>query len=177
MNYYNYNKKSRGGFTLIELLVVIAVIGALSGVVLQSLQSARYKSQNATRLSDIDQIDKAIQIYLTKTNASLPSTGGVWQCVGLTSGTCWGSPTAFSPATVLNAALAGNIAKIPKDPFISAGNGDYYLYNSNITGTHGTGSYLTWYSYNTGSMPCGRGYAIGAQVGGYQGCLLFVGKN
>jgi len=175
MNYYNYNKKSRGGFTLIELLVVIAVVGALSGVVLQSLQGARYKSQNATRLSDIDQIDKAIQLYLTKTNASLPSTAGLWRCVGLTTGTCW--TAGYLPATTLNAALAGNIAKIPKDPFISAGNGNYYLYNSNYAGTHGTGSYLDWYSYNTGSRPCGRGYAFGAPVGGYQQCLLFVGKN
>lgn len=175
MNYYN-NKKSRGGFTLIELLVVIAVIGVLSGIVLQSLQGARYKSQNATRLSDIDQIDKAIQIYLTKTNASLPSTGvNVWQCVGLTSGTCWGG--LFSPATTLNAALAGNIAKIPKDPFISAGVGDYYLYNSIYAGTHGTGSYLNWYSYNIGSKPCGRGYTFGGPTGEYQQCLLFVGKN
>lgn len=177
MNYYNYNKKSHGGFTLIELLVVIAVVSALSGVVLQSLQGARYKSQNATRLSDIDQIDKATQLYLTKTNASLPSTGGVWQCVGLTSGTCWGSPTAYSPATNLNAALAGNIAKIPKDPFIVAGNGNYYIYNSNYAGAHGTGSYLAWYSYNTGSKPCGRGYETGAPVGGYQQCLIFIGKN
>ncbi|TAN36596.1 type II secretion system protein [Patescibacteria group bacterium] len=174
MNYHNYNKKSRGGFTLIELLVVIAVIGVLSGVVLQSLQGARYKSQNATRLSDIDQIDKAIQLYLTKTNASLPSAG-TWQCVGLTSGTCWGG--VYGPATNLNAALAGNISKIPKDPFITTGNGDYYLYNSNSTGIHGVGSYITWFSYNIGSKPCGRGYTTGAPTGGYQQCLLFVGKN
>lgn len=175
MNYYN-NKKSRSGFTLIELLVVIAVVGALSGVILQSLQGARYKSQNATRLSDIDQIDKAIQLYLTKTNASLPSTGGGWQCVGLTSGTCWGPPT-YPPATNLNAALAGNIAKIPKDPFITTGHGNYYMYNSNYIGTHGAGSYLNWFVYNVGSRPCGRGYAVGAPTGGYQQCLLFIGKN
>ena len=180
MNYHNYNKKSRGGFTLIELLVVIAVIGVLSGVVLQSLQGARYKSQNATRLSDIDQIDKAIQLYLTKTSASLPITGtgpvAVWQCIGLTSGTCWSG--GYGPATNLNAALAGNISKIPKDPFITTGHGDYYLYNSNSTGIHGVGSYITWFSYNIGSKPCGRGYTVGTPTAsGYQQCLLFVGKN
>lgn len=171
MNYYNYNKKTRGGFTLIELLVVIAVIGVLSGVVLQSLQGARYKSQNATRLSDIDQIDKATQLYLTKTNASFP-VSTAWDCIGAAS--CWGGT---QTGNILDAALAGNIAKIPKDPFISAGNGDYYLYNSGYTGTHGLGSYLRYFSYNIGSRPCGRGYAPVAPVGEYQECLLFVGKD
>lgn len=171
MNYYNYNKKSRGGFTLIELLVVMAVVGLLSSIVLQSLQGARYKSQNATRLSDIDQIDKATQLYLTKTNASFP-VSTTWDCIGAAS--CW---SAAHTGNVLDAALAGNIAKIPKDPFLQTGLGDYYIYNSGYTGTNGFGSYLSWYSYNTGS-PCGRGYTFDPPTtNGYQRCMLFIGKN
>ncbi|HAS85111.1 MAG TPA: hypothetical protein DCS23_03540 [Candidatus Yonathbacteria bacterium] len=174
MNYLH--KKSRSGFTLIELLVVIAIVGVLSGIVLQSLQSARYKSQNATRLSDINQIDNALQLYLTKTNASLPSTAGSWRCVGLTTGTCW--IAGYLPATTLNTALAGNISKIPKDPAIATGNGNYYLYNSAYAGTSGTGSYIDYFVNKIGSRPCGRGYAVG--TGGnptFQECLLFLGKN
>lgn len=176
MNYFN-NKK---GFTLIELLVVIAIIGIIAGIVLQTLSSARDKSQNATRLANIDQLDKSLQLHLTKTTgASFPSTGGslpsgVWQCVGLSSGTCW-APPAYPPASTLNAALIGNISAVPKDPSIPAGaNGDYYLYNSTFSGARGNGAYLMWVTTSTGS--CGRGYQY-ATATGFQTCALYLGSN
>lgn len=180
MNYPH--KKSRAGFTLIELLVVIAVVGLLSGIVFQSLQSARLKSQNATRLSDVDQIDKALQLYLTKTNASLPSTGGNWRCVGLTAGTCLDGATLRDPAATLNSALAGNISVIPTDPAIKTGYGTHYLY-ATVTASAfmydgQQGAYIRWLAYNIGSNPCGRGRAFGL-VGGtsYLQCSLFLGKD
>ena len=52
------------GFTLIELLVVIAIIGILAAVVLINLSSARLKSRDARRMSDIDQMRKALELYL-----------------------------------------------------------------------------------------------------------------
>lgn len=51
------------GFTLIELLVVIAIIGILSSVVLASLNSAREKSRDAKRVSDIKQMQLALELY------------------------------------------------------------------------------------------------------------------
>ena len=51
------------GFTLIELLVVIAIIGILSSIVLASLNSARQKGRDARRLSDIKQIQLALELY------------------------------------------------------------------------------------------------------------------
>lgn len=170
MNYYNYNKKSRGGFTLIELLVVIAVISALSGIVLQSLQEAKYKSHNVVRLSDIDQIDKAIHLYMTATNQPLPIATS-FQCVGLQSGTCWAS---YTPATALNSAITPYISKIPKDPVRVTG-ADYYLYHSNLSNYAGEGAYLIWYANDIGSKPCGRGNTT--TVSGDKLCYLFVGKN
>jgi len=51
------------GFTLIELLVVIAIIGILSSVVLASLNSARQKSRDAKRVSDIQNLQLALELY------------------------------------------------------------------------------------------------------------------
>jgi len=51
------------GFTLIELLVVIAIIGILSSVVLASLNSAREKSRDAKRVSDVKQLQLALELY------------------------------------------------------------------------------------------------------------------
>ncbi len=56
-------KKLTKGFTLIELLVVIAIIGILSSVVLASLNSARQKSRDARRISDVKQIQLALELY------------------------------------------------------------------------------------------------------------------
>jgi prepilin-type N-terminal cleavage/methylation domain-containing protein len=59
------------GFTLIELLVVVAIIGVLSSVVLASLNSARAKARDAKRMSDIKQIQNAIELYIVN-NGSAP---------------------------------------------------------------------------------------------------------
>jgi len=54
---------SQRGFTLIELLVVIAIIGILSSIVLASLNSARQKGRDARRISDIQQLQLALELY------------------------------------------------------------------------------------------------------------------
>jgi len=54
----------RKAFTLIELLVVIAVIALLSTLSVVALSSARAKSRDARRLSDIKQIQTALEMYL-----------------------------------------------------------------------------------------------------------------
>lgn len=55
--------RTERGFTLIELLVVIAIIGILSSVVLASLNSARKKGRDARRISDIKQLQLALELY------------------------------------------------------------------------------------------------------------------
>ena len=62
----------RGGFTLIELLVVIAIIGILSSVVLASLNSARQKGRDASRIQSVKQIQNALQLYWN-TNGYFPA--------------------------------------------------------------------------------------------------------
>lgn len=56
------NTGRQRGFTLIELLVVIAIIGILSSVVLASLNTARQKGRDARRISDIKQLQLALEL-------------------------------------------------------------------------------------------------------------------
>ena len=62
----NMNKK---GFTLIELLVVIAIIGLLSTLAVVALGNARVKARDAKRLSDLKQVQTALELYYTDNSA------------------------------------------------------------------------------------------------------------
>ncbi len=61
-------KINQKGFTLIELLVVIAIIGLLSTMAVVSLNNARIKARDARRVSDIKQIQTALEMYFTDRN-------------------------------------------------------------------------------------------------------------
>lgn len=98
------NKK---GFTLIELLVVIAIIGLLSTLAVVALGSARQKARDAKRLSDIKQVQTALELYYTDNNA-YPAVTGV---LGSASYACLGS--AGFAATGCPSAYMG---KVPLDP-------------------------------------------------------------
>ncbi len=63
------------GFTLIELLVVIAIIGILSAIVLASLNSARANSRDGKRLSDIAQLQLALESYFDACKQYPPANG------------------------------------------------------------------------------------------------------
>ena len=71
---HNISKRERG-FTLTELLVVIAIIGILSSVVLASLNSARAKGRDAKRVSDIKQLQLALEFYFDQNGNAYPDTG------------------------------------------------------------------------------------------------------
>lgn len=108
MNIKRYARSA--GFTLIELLVVIAIIGILSAVVLASLNSARQKGRDAARISDVKQLQLALELYYDA-NQHYPTTIG---------------STTSSPL------MDGNyIASIPVDPQTQ----DAYQYEPITTGT------------------------------------------
>ncbi len=67
------NKK---GFTLIELLVVISIIGLLSTMAVIALNNARQKARDAKRISDIKQIQTALELYFNDKNAYPKAASG-----------------------------------------------------------------------------------------------------
>jgi len=93
------NRISRG-FTLIELLVVIAIIGILSSVVLASLNSARVKGRDARRISDIKQLQLALELYYDN-HQSYPATA---------------SGGGAASTTLAALVTEGFISSIPSDP-------------------------------------------------------------
>ncbi|MCK5021635.1 MAG: prepilin-type N-terminal cleavage/methylation domain-containing protein [Candidatus Pacebacteria bacterium] len=65
-------EKYKKGFTLTELLIVVAIIGILSSIVLTSMGNVREKAKDAKRISDIKQIQLALELYYD-VNSSYPS--------------------------------------------------------------------------------------------------------
>jgi prepilin-type N-terminal cleavage/methylation domain-containing protein len=59
------------GFTLIELLIVIGIIGILAAAVIVVLNPAELLAQarDGTRLSDIDSVSSAINLYIASVDA------------------------------------------------------------------------------------------------------------
>jgi len=106
---FTHTKK---GFTLIELLVVIAIIGILSSVVLASLNTARQKSRDARRISDMKQIQLALELYFDTNRTYVVAAEG-------------------AASTALTAALVPTfIAAIPSDPIST---GTQYQYEGTAT--------------------------------------------
>lgn len=102
------------GFTLIELLVVIAIIGMLSSVVLASLNSARAKARDARRISDMKQVQLALELFYDQVGKYPQSPGhakweGHWyyfsQCLE-TGVNCGYTVSGYSPAMTV----------VPQDP-------------------------------------------------------------
>ena len=56
-------KTKKLGFTLIELLVVIAIIGLLATLSVVALNNARERARDSRRVSDIKQIQTALELY------------------------------------------------------------------------------------------------------------------
>ena len=109
----NKNKFQQGGFTLIELLIVIAIIGILSSIVLVSLNSARGKARDAKRVSELKQIQKAIEMYYND-YGYYPTCGGKDVC----------SSTGYSGSISTLLSVYG--ISIPNDPINESGSYGYY---------------------------------------------------
>ncbi len=77
---------------MIELLVVIAIIGILASVVLASLNKARKQGRDARRVSDMKQVQLALELYFDvarryPASATIWGSGGDLQVAGVMSAT------------------------------------------------------------------------------------------
>ena len=79
--------RKRQGFTLIELLVVIAIIALLSTLAVVALGSTRKKANDAKRLSDIKQIQTALELFYTE-HQSYPTTAAPGVALGDVNSAC-----------------------------------------------------------------------------------------
>jgi type II secretion system protein G len=69
------------GFTLIELLVVISIIGMLSSIVLASLNSARDQAKATKVVSNLEEIQKALEAHKTD-RGKYPTVDDGWSIYG-----------------------------------------------------------------------------------------------
>lgn len=63
------------GFTIVELLIVIVVIAILATISVVAYNGIQDRAKNAQVQSDINQIQKKIELYYAE-NGAYPSTGG-----------------------------------------------------------------------------------------------------
>ena len=79
----------RAGFTIVELLIVIVVIAILAAITIVAYNGVQARARNSSRVSAIDAIQKALELYKTETG-SYPVTsafgGAATMCTGIASG-------------------------------------------------------------------------------------------
>ena len=146
------NKTKKRGFTLIELLVVIAIIGLLSTLAVIALNNARQKSRDAKRVSDVKQLQSALELYYNDANGYPPTADIEGVCLSHDSGVGGGfaSPCETGGTTFMNI--------VPSNP--SPG-GTTYVYD--IDGDKST--YELTYTLESGAGGLGDGIHTASEQG------------
>ncbi|HTY40073.1 MAG TPA: type II secretion system protein [Candidatus Paceibacterota bacterium] len=103
----------KSGFTLIEMLIVIAVIGILASIVLVGLGPIQKQARDSRRVSDLRQVQTALEIYNTKNSGyyAYETKNGSW--------------AAFTAAVETGA----GVGRLPDDPTAS----QHYQYDGTAT--------------------------------------------
>lgn len=136
--------QKNNGFTIVELLIVIVVIGILAAITIVAYNGIQSKARDAQRVSDVDLITKALEIYYIDNGrypGSPAETGG-----STTINSGW-STTADASWSRLIDTLSPYISGIGKDPTstpgasIVSGVGYNYAYFASTSGYCGAAPY------------------------------------
>ena len=81
---------SKKSFTLVELMVVVAIISILAAGLLVGLGGARKKARDSRRISDLRNVQAALEVYYSQNNkypsaTDWPSLEGKLKSAGITS--------------------------------------------------------------------------------------------
>ena len=112
-------RNNKKGFTLVELLVVIAIIGLLSTLAVVALNNARQKSRDARRVSDVKQIQTALELYYNDQGGYPTQAAGDMT----TSFVCLSSD--MDPGFDATCAGTTYMQKVPSNPTPNDGGGPY----------------------------------------------------
>jgi len=130
------------GFTLIELLVVIVIISILTAIITGNLTGSKAKSRDAKRISDIAQIQLALELFYDRCGIYPPHIDDT---------TATGNSCDFTLATF--------ISSIPKDPFGSpyqymVGTNDYVIRTTFETPNPSIDRFVGTFEGTSGSVNC-----------------------
>src|SRR6478735_9272751 len=102
--------KHRHGFTIVELLIVIVVIAILASITVVAYSGIQVRARDSQRLSDINAIAKALELYKTQ-NGQYPvavgNSSGGWEVSSNPNG---------NHVFLQQLVDAGVISKVPVDP-------------------------------------------------------------
>ena len=153
--------KKRAGFTLIELLVVVAIMGLLAALAVISLNSARARARDASRISNIKQVQTALELYFLD-NYKYPAD----PTHNLIEGLCLSSGGDFATACS-GTTYMGKIPENPQPRTDGTCDDTEYTYNATNVGTNGTDlSYYIIYclGHATGDISAGIHHATPAGI-------------
>ena len=137
--------QKKSGFTLIEILVVVAIIGLLAVIVTVAFSSARVRSRDSVRLSDVNRIQTALNLY--------------WQATGV-------YPNSITPGEAIEDGGMVFMASVPTPPQ-PTDDGDCDLlegedlkYNYSVIGTGGSMTYQIEFCLGNGGDHVATPYGI-----------------
>jgi type II secretion system protein G len=151
------------GFTLIELLVVIAIIGLLSTLAVVALNNAREKSRDAKRISDVKQIQTALELFYNDQGGYPTQSGnlgqGAFLCLDDTGfkATC-GTGTVY-------------MKSVPTNPTPNDGGNQYYAYGVQSATLANNGEYSLSYYLKADTGGVSKGH-VTACSSGISGCSV-----